>query len=70
MSGDALKDAALPIPSDVAAIAVDDTKGDAVDALALLLTARREADRGAEEWREVRQHAVADGWRIEGWFFG
>ena len=64
---EALVEAALPIPPDVAARAVEDTEGDALDALTLLLSARRAAGRSAEEWG--RQKAVADGWRIEGWFF-
>ena len=66
---EALVEAALPIPPDVAARAVEDTEGDALDALALLLSARRGAGRSAEEWGKVRQKAVADGSRIEGWFF-
>ena len=60
-----LRDSGIPITDADANRAVDDSEGDAVDALVLLFAAYNASGRTPSEWREA---ANAHG-RMEGWFF-
>ena len=60
-----LCDSGIPITDADGSRAVDDTEGDAVDALVLLFAAHDASGRTSSEWRDA---ARAHG-RMEGWFF-
>lgn len=62
---DALLAAGLPITNADQQRAIADAEGDAVDALVLLLAARRSAHRNAAEWSNARTQGGAEGWFVD-----
>ena len=58
-----LRGSGVPVSDEDVARAVDDSEGDAVDALVLLLAAHRTSRRMASEWLEARRvHGCTEGW--------
>ncbi len=58
----------LPIPPNVQTRAEEDTEGDAVDALVLLIAAWASQTLDSATWQECRQELENDDRLIEGWF--
>jgi hypothetical protein len=66
----ALKSApfAIPIPDDVAAKAVEDQEGDALDALVLLLGSWISQRLSVDKWKQQLARLDGCGATVEGWF--
>lgn len=62
---DALATYGLPLTPEIAALAIADAEGDAIDALVLLIASKTSYDLGPERWEEQRR-AMED--NPEGWF--